>query len=764
MAPSLKPFDRISLAGVLSLVTFVLGATWTAHVFTQRLAQQEQQLAKQLRDAAEVYRGILQRRLIPYTGSMHNTAAFMSASVSTTRAEFARYVARSRLLERLIGISAIGYLPKVPAGEVAQFEAEANRLFPGYRIKQPRPGAPYYFPLLYSHVTDGLSDQHLRGLDFSSIPERLSAMEIAAITDRPSATRVHMSLMDNKTPVVVTVAPIRQHDGPQALGIGEVDGFVYSVMRLDSVLKEVGGRGMGRLFGVELYGSPASPGSLLYDSDGTRSAFSRQADPYLQKTEVEFADQKWTMYLFPNPAYLEARKAGQENWMVAAIGLLLSFLAAAAVSMTARYVAARRAESEVVTRFDSFFGDHPFAVYTLDAQRRFANVNNKGAQELRLPREAIIGQPVERFVPEETHAAMLQQFERAMSGRATAYVQLVNDSTGNQSQFSVLLIPIRAGTRVVQVLGIAENITERRRAEQELAASRQMLQFILDNVPQLIFWKDTQCAFLGGNRKLLDEAGLSSIGELAGKTDFDFAWKDHAARFQADDKEIMESGLPRLNFQEPIQQEDGVHWLQTSKVPLKDANGQVIGILGVSEDITERKQLEEELVRRANYDSLTGLPNRAYFYSELERAIKRARRRKRDLALMYFDIDHFKQINDTRGHGIGDAVIREFAARVRSVLRDADMLARLGGDEFVLIVEELADRSDALALARKLVEAVRAPLLVDGTPIRVTTSLGIAFFAPPMNPDQLVSEADAAMYEAKQAGRDCYRIAPLPAS
>jgi predicted signal transduction protein with EAL and GGDEF domain len=129
-------------------------------------------------------------------------------------------------------------------------------------------------------------------------------------------------------------------------------------------------------------------------------------------------------------------------------------------------------------------------------------------------------------------------------------------------------------------------------------------------------------------------------------------------------------------------------WIETSKIPLKDDQGKVVGVLAVTEDITARKYMEQELFRRANFDSLTGLPNRGYFQSQLDEAVKRAQRRN-GLALMYFDIDRFKQINDTYGHDAGDKIIRLFAQRIRSVLRESDFMARLGGDEFVLIAPAL---------------------------------------------------------------------------
>jgi diguanylate cyclase (GGDEF)-like protein/PAS domain S-box-containing protein len=286
-----------------------------------------------------------------------------------------------------------------------------------------------------------------------------------------------------------------------------------------------------------------------------------------------------------------------------------------------------------------------------------------------------------------------------------------------------------------------------------------MLQLIIDNIPQSVFWKDINSVYQGGNRSLLDDAGLHSIDELIGKTDADFRWKDQAEHYRQVDLDVMRSGVPRMRLQATDVRRDGSDcWIETSKIPLRDEQGQVVGVLAVTEDITARKYMEQELFRRANYDTLTGLPNRGYFQTQLEEAVKRAQRRE-GLAMMYFDIDRFKLINDTHGHDVGDEVIRMFAERVRAALRDSDFMARLGGDEFVLIAEGLSRRGDTEVIAQKLVDAMRPAFSVGGTVLQVSTSIGVAYFEAGMTPDELVKAADQAMYEAKRAGRNCFRQA-----
>ncbi len=141
-------------------------------------------------------------------------------------------------------------------------------------------------------------------------------------------------------------------------------------------------------------------------------------------------------------------------------------------------------------------------------------------------------------------------------------------------------------------------ITERKRAEMALQSSQQMLQLVLDNVPDRVFWKDRELNFLGANRTAARDAGLSDPKEIIGKNDHELAWRESAACYQRDDRQVIESGRPKINFEEIQVQSDGsTRWLQTSKVPLRDPDGNIFGVLGVYEDITERKEMEEDLKR-----------------------------------------------------------------------------------------------------------------------------------------------------------------------
>jgi diguanylate cyclase (GGDEF)-like protein len=171
----------------------------------------------------------------------------------------------------------------------------------------------------------------------------------------------------------------------------------------------------------------------------------------------------------------------------------------------------------------------------------------------------------------------------------------------------------------------------------------------------------------------------------------------------------------------------------------------------------ERKRSEERLAYMAQYDHLTGLTNRALFQDRLEQALARAKRSGALVALMFLDLDRFKAVNDTLGHGTGDLLLKKVAERLEGSVRETDTVARIGGDEFSIILEGLTEAQDAALVARKIIDKLVQPFVLDGHEVFVTTSIGIAVY-PSSNGDSLLTDADSAMYCAKEQGRNTYRF------
>ncbi|WP_426168397.1 diguanylate cyclase domain-containing protein [Pseudoduganella sp. R-34] len=746
----------------LPAAVFVGGVLASAYLYVATVQHSQEEQLADLQESARYYEALLRHRLGQYMDATRSMGAFFSASGRVDPEEFEKYMAASRLFERLEGSSSFGYLPRVEASQLQRFEAETAQTFAGFRISSPRYGADAFYPLLYGqHATDANRADRLRGFDFSSVPERWQAMREADMRDAPVASSRHSALQHaGRAQVVMLFTPVRgARAGTNAKPGADLKGFVFSSMYVDRLFQGFDHGRLAQLFDLEVFEDRVAESTVLFDADQVPHVLQPESAHVLaHRVELQFANRNWLIFFYAKKAVLNP-KATQAGAQMFAIGLLLSLVASYVAAAWPRYLVRKRARRDFSERFAGFFEGHPFAVYALDTERRIIHANQQLARELGVSREALVGASVDSFIVDESRAVAARRFEEVLAGNAVAYTSRVVAPDGRRSDMSIVLIPMSAGGTLTHVLGFAENITERKQAELALHESRQMLRHIIDNIPQSVFWKDLDSVFLGGNRSLLEDAGLDNVDELVGKTDADLRWKDQAEHFRQVDRDVMRSGLPRLKMQATDHRRDGSPcWIETSKIPLKDEQGKVVGVLAVTEDITARKYMEQELFRRANYDILTGLPNRGFFDSHLGEAVKRAQRQP-GLALMYFDIDRFKHINDNYGHDVGDEVIRMFASRTRAVLRESDFIARLGGDEFVLVIEGLAEREDAAVIAEKLVLAMVPPFLLPGAQLQVSTSIGVAYYEAGMAAETLVKAADQAMYQAKRAGRNCFRQA-----
>jgi diguanylate cyclase (GGDEF)-like protein/PAS domain S-box-containing protein len=201
-------------------------------------------------------------------------------------------------------------------------------------------------------------------------------------------------------------------------------------------------------------------------------------------------------------------------------------------------------------------------------------------------------------------------------------------------------------------------------------------------------------------------------------------------------------------------------WTTMATNPIVDASGHYQGALALVTDITERKQSSERIWHQANYDALTGLPNRHMFGDRLAQEARKADRGAHFLALLFIDLDHFKQVNDTLGHDAGDALLVETARRLRMIARKADVVARLGGDEFAILLADTAIPSAVDIACRRILEAFVMPVLHNGHPLRTSPSIGVALFpGDGSTQDELYKSADLALYEAKRSGRQTWRFA-----
>jgi diguanylate cyclase (GGDEF)-like protein/PAS domain S-box-containing protein len=284
-----------------------------------------------------------------------------------------------------------------------------------------------------------------------------------------------------------------------------------------------------------------------------------------------------------------------------------------------------------------------------------------------------------------------------------------------------------------------------------------LLETLMDNVPDTIYFKDRESRFTRVNRHAAARYGIRSPAEAVGRTDADYFTDEHAAKALRDERAILRTGKPLVNVEEKETFPDGeVRWVSTTKLPLRDRGGKIVGTFGISRDITDRKNAEELLRRQAFYDPLTELPNRALFFDRLQHLFQRGRRALGDsrFALLYLDVDRFKTINDTLGHQAGDQVLIGIARRIERCMRPADTLARLGGDEFAVLLDDIRTDADPARVADRIGEELATPLPVRERKILASVSIGVALSSAGYESgEEMLRAADTAMYEAKGARR-----------
>jgi diguanylate cyclase (GGDEF)-like protein/PAS domain S-box-containing protein len=305
-----------------------------------------------------------------------------------------------------------------------------------------------------------------------------------------------------------------------------------------------------------------------------------------------------------------------------------------------------------------------------------------------------------------------------------------------------------------------DDITEQRRAEQELNKTKQFLDSIIDNIPIAVVVKDAVTRkFLLVNRAFQTMRGLRRE-ELVGKSVFAFYNQRTAEFIDRMDSEVLHGHRDGKNLEYDVDTQDGTRIYATSRIVIRDNDGEAKYLIVVINDVTERKKSEQRIAFMAHHDALTGLANRAAVTQQIEEAAARQRRRGDSFTVLLLDLDRFKHVNDTLGHSAGDALLREAAARLKALLRETDVLARLGGDEFAIIQSgETSQREAAGALADRVIEIIAKPFDIDGNEVNIGTSIGIAL-APEhgTNPDSLLKMADMALYGAKSGGRNGYRF------
>jgi diguanylate cyclase (GGDEF)-like protein/PAS domain S-box-containing protein len=539
-------------------------------------------------------------------------------------------------------------------------------------------------------------------------------------------------------------------------------------------------------------------------------------------------------------------------------------------------------------RFRGLFDTHPVPMYIFDRETlRFMAVNAAAVHQYGYSESEFLAMTIRAIRPNgevgrlESHLSRSDASPKAGRTMAGVWHHRRKDGSTISADISYHSLSFM-GRPAIFVL--ADDVTEQINAEAEAQRSNQMLETVIDNIPQRIFWKDHESRYLGCNMAFARDAGLAYPEQVVGKTDFDLPWRALAENVQAHDVEVIGTGVPKMNFEVDLVI-DGVHRTTvTSKLPFTDSDGRVIGVLGSYTDITERKRADlalrlqsraldasvnailitgpssagnlieyvnpafkritgyepsevigqdcrllqrddreqegvasirqalaanrevsavlrnyrkdgalfwnqlfiapvpnpdgetthhigvinditdlmryqEQLEYQANYDSLTRLPNRNLLRDRLQHALIIAQRHHKGVAVVFIDLDGFKNVNDSLGHSVGDRLLSVVAERLARCARASDTVARHGGDEFVIVMTDTVDEQSLIAWMERVRASISEPVWLDGTELYVGCSMGASLFPQDgEDAETLLKKADLAMYRAKDMGRNTFQF------
>ncbi|MGE5096347.1 MAG: PAS domain S-box protein [Betaproteobacteria bacterium] len=402
----------------------------------------------------------------------------------------------------------------------------------------------------------------------------------------------------------------------------------------------------------------------------------------------------------------------------------------------------------------------PTPMCFVDEDVRYRYVNDAFLEYIGRRHDEVVGHTVREVLGEERWALIEPVVERVRRGETLAVERLVRFADGRRRWMVVRLTPRFVDGRYLGYYATTSDIHEQKGVEQELRRANSILSAHFDNTPLAVIEWDTELRIVRWSGQAQAIFGWEAAETLGRTLDtWRHIYDEDRANAVAMIRALVEGRERHATLLHRNYRKDGsVIWVEWHNSAMRDESGRVISILSLAQDVSSRMQAEERLQFMATHDGLTGLPNSVLLHDRLESALARARRAHTRVGVMFLDLDRFKDVNDTLGHRVGDELLKELARRIRGVLRQTDLLARISGDEFIVLLEDVAEASAPERVARKMLDEVRRPFQVDGHEIHVSGSIGLA-----LHPDDgtdaetLLKNADAAMYHAKELGRNGFR-------
>jgi diguanylate cyclase (GGDEF)-like protein/PAS domain S-box-containing protein len=747
-----------------------------ASEFQQKTARVVETIDRQIQDNVNLLLGL---------------KGLFSASEEVTRQEFRRYLAAFQLERSHSLIRIVSYAQYVRRDQRAAFEREMRRDVslnprghPNFTIRPPGDRDDYVVIRYFEPV---VGNETALGLDLTAEPVRRSEIARARDSGEPVASGPFaVQLNPNQVSFSARVAVYRPGMPVDTMEqrSAAFQGVVAWVIHVDALMATLFGTQLSNDFEVVIHDAgpwesaqsePPSKRNLLYDSrwlggDGVGSA----GGPFRQESIIEVAGRKWRM-AFSLPRGVRGTErtlpvvvlAGSVLTSLLLFGVVWALLVSRerALKLAEHATAARTAEDlrEQLAFIQQLIEAVPQPIFFKDAEkRRYLGVNKAWERFFGIPREQFIGKSVFELYPDNPEVARkhhAKDEELFSSPGSQSYEAAIVASDGrmhhtiyNKATFN------KSDGAVAGLIGTITDVTPLKEAEAALREGEARFRDLTELSSDWYWEQDADFRFTQMSSKV-HEFSLDAK-EHIGKTRWEMPiigvteeqWQAH--------KDLLAAHEPFHDFVYQRHDTNGrLRTISASGRPIFDEQGNFKGYRGTGRDITEQKQVEEQIRHMAQHDALTGLPNRMLLHDRIGHAIAHAQRNQGLLAVLFIDLDRFKTVNDSLGHPVGDRLLKAVAGRLAACTRASDTVARIGGDEFVVLLGDLKEPEDARHVAQKVLDALSEPVTISGHELKVTPSVGIcAYPHDGGDVETLMRNADTAMYHAKQMGRNNYQF------
>ncbi|HZV97522.1 MAG TPA: EAL domain-containing protein, partial [Methylophilaceae bacterium] len=701
----------------------------------------------------------IEERLRDYSQVLRGVESLYASSLHVEREEFQNYTTTLRFLQSYPSIQGIGYAMRVNAAEknrhILRLRAEGPR-FSAYNIR-PAAQRKTYAPVIHLQPFTGVNAKAL-GYDLFSSPQQQAAMRRAWTTGDISLSGKAPG--DDRLYVYQPIFANGLARDTLAARRTNLDGWVFVSFSLNQMMQNILSDRLHEL-DVQIHdGTQASPAALMYDS----APGPPTAAHFKSVQLLDLNSHSWTMVASSLPAF-EARLNQTQVNTVTYVGIIVSLLFALLIALLIGRIRAlhtieemHRELTENEERWKYALEGSGDGVWDWDAQSKEILFSKNWAKMLGFE-EGEIGVGMDDWVarvhPDDL-PRVFADVQAHVDGETPAYINehrcLCKDGTWKWILDRGMVVSRSPDGKPLRMVGTHTDISERKKAEE----SMQLASLVYQNSSEGMTVTDVDGTILNINPAFSEITGYS-LDDVRGKNhEFLNSGRQDETFYRAMWQAIQTTGRWQGEvWNKRKNGEEYVEWLSINTIYNDD--GSPHRRVSLFSDITKKKETEELVWKQANFDALTELPNRRMFLDRLEQEIRKSHRARQRMALMLLDLDHFKEINDTLGHDIGDSLLQEAAKRLVSCVRETDTIARLGGDEFTVILGSLQDGSKVERVYQTILQRLAEPFQLGNEVAYISVSIGITLYPEDATTlDELMKNADQAMYEAKSQGRNRY--------